>query len=453
MNRRRHPWRSAFPLLLAVCIGLALPARGQMGVFLPPVGHLQTGATERARFGCQQESVEACVQRLRTALRAELSASELALVEVPKPLSVTCHHPRHLQGEVEDGACMPVAGIIPDELRTLGPLAAVSTPELVGALHWGNDSLASVAFRAPAAFPSPEAALDVLSAGGPISKVAFSDVVNFLEHGSWRDRAEAATLLGELGDPRAIEPLRRALLHPPASAQAAAPKALARFQGTAAPAVGDLESLSAEHWSWNVRREAADAATAISGHTVSPRMPHCQTYKHAQETPGHWTFPVDSKETELVGLDATSGGFTERPEATLDDGTRILFTNKWEWGGAIVAESGSGRRVLRQGHGLNPLRAVSTPSGYFIIEGTLFGSNRGSVMRLSPDAKGAWQAEPVLELAGAPRAFAVTPAGALLLLTEDASVPFACPTLPGHARSRPVYLLRITPDGAVASLP
>lgn len=446
MNRRRQSWRSAFPLLLAVCIGLALPARGQMGVFP------QTGASERARFGCHQGSVEACVQRLRIALRAELSASELALVEVPKPFSVICRHPRQLPSEVDDGACMPVA-ITADELRKLGPHASASTPELVVALNSGNDSLSSVALRAPAAFPSPEAALDILSAGRPISRVAFSDVVNFLEHGSWRDRAEAARLLGELGDARAIEPLRRALLHPPASAQAAAAKALARFQGTATPAIGDLESLSAQHWSWNVRREAADAATAISGHTVSPRMPHCQTYQHAQETPGHWTFPVDSKETELVGLDATSGGFTDRPEATLDDGTRILFTNKWEWGGAIVAESGGERRVLRQGHGLNPLRAISTPSGYFIIEGTLFGSNRGSVMRLSPDAQGAWQAEPVLELAGAPRAFAVTPAGALLLLTEDASVPDACPALPGHARSRPVYLLRITPDGAVASLP
>ena len=74
--------------------------------------------------------------------------------------------------------------------------------------------------------------------------------------------------------------------------------------------------------------------------------------------------------------------------------------------------------------------------------------------RLSRDSQGASRAAPILELPGAPPGYATTGDRKLLLLTWnklDADDP-ACPWTE-ERRLEPVYVLRISPDGAVESLP
>jgi hypothetical protein len=374
--------------------------------------------------------------------------------------------------------CMPVAGAIAYQLLSLGRPGAASAPELEVALAKGNDALAAVALRALAAYRSPAAvpsavrllgdddvtcrwaALDVLSAMGPSARAATPALVNALERGPWDVRARVATLLGELGDPRAIDPLHRAIGHSPASAQATSARALAQFRGAARAAAPELEQLAAEHWSWPVRRAAADAAWALSGKQVAPRVPSCRT--HEKNAAGRWSIEWNSRELELLPIEVEiAQTFGTGPCAGLRStvliaggDTCIVGESRGEWGGSLLAVRGSERRVLRAAWDTNPLRAVRLGSVYLVVEGLdHLGSNTGIVTRVSRGPKGAWEAEPLVELAGMPIAFATTDAGALLLLTGDASRESGCPEEPGVRAPHRDSLVRIDSDGSVRSLP
>lgn len=207
--------------------------------------------------------------------------------------------------------------------------------------------------------------------------------------------------------------------------------------------------LAAQHWSWSVRKAAADAATAISGRSVKPRSPICRSRSHTRDPEGQWSCWIDSGGVKLepIERDALS-------EVAADGETRIILVNHDEFGRSISIVQGGERRTLREGWRVNPIRAIALADGYVIVEGTRFGSNSGALTRVSHGPSGAWQADSVLELAGPPIAFGVTPASILLLLTDDASQPIAClDVAPGRSRPRPVYLLRIGSDGSVESLP
>jgi HEAT repeats len=415
------------------------------------------------QYACGKEPVEACVAKLRAALRAELAAPELRLLGTPEK---SCRERWSACDDFVD-ACTPVAGVIADELLELGPAAAASTPEMVEALHKGSIALTAVAFRALAAFQSPEAlpiamelldarddvcrwvGLDALKEIGPASGIAVPKLIGLLDHEDWFNRRRVASLLGKLGNPRAIEPLHRALTHPPMSTQVAAAKALGQFGAAASEALTDLESLAARHWSYSVRVAAADAATAISGRSVLPRAPSC--HAHAKDIEGRWTFLVDSQSVELLPV------ARDAPKTVdMEDGTRIVLVNNGEFAGEIASVQGGTRHALREGPGVNPMRVVAVRDGYLVVEGlrhiTL---DEGLLTRLWRLPDGKWQAEPVLELAGAPIAFAVTAQGELLLLTDDASEPVACPEPSSSmAVHTPVYLLRIaSSDGSAQSLP
>jgi hypothetical protein len=90
----------------------------------------------------------------------------------------------------------------------------------------------------------------------------------------------------------------------------------------------------------------------------------------------------------------------------------------------------------------------------FVLEGFQGGPlSLGMLTRLWKDPRGDWHAEPVLELPGAPLAFAVRD-DRLLLVVEDTldGEDEPCPS----SRKRKVvsiYLLRISSDGSVESLP
>jgi HEAT repeat protein len=148
-----------------------------------------------------------------------------------------------------------------------------------------------------------EAALETLGAMGAAARAATPALVNALERGPWDVRARVATLLGELGelaDPRAIDPLRQAIEHSPASAQATSARALAQFRGAARAAAPELERLATDHWSWPVRRAAADAAWALSGKPVEPRLPSCRI--HQKNAAGRWPVEWNSKQLELLPI-------------------------------------------------------------------------------------------------------------------------------------------------------
>lgn len=142
--------RSALLLLLWLYAASALVIASSAGAQIIDSGF---GRAERARFTCGAETVEACVERLRSALRAELAVEPLALVKSSR----SCPGRDTLRCTVMFDECMPVAGIIAYQLLKLGAPGAASVTEMQLARGKGSDALTAVALRALAVFQSPVA--------------------------------------------------------------------------------------------------------------------------------------------------------------------------------------------------------------------------------------------------------------------------------------------------------
>jgi hypothetical protein len=428
------------------------------------------GAPERSQFSCGREGTEACVERLRAALRRELKKPELALVKS----SHACHDEETLPCVPTFDQCMPLAGAIVERLGDLGVMAEAAAPELEGALDRGNSRLTDIAFQAlgqtgsayavPLALKrlaSPEVtcrstALRALEQLGPSAGPAVPKLIDLVERGDWHDRAEAAALLGQLHHRTAIPALREALRHEPASAQRAAAEALARFGNDATNALPDLKALAARHWSWNVRKAAAEAAASISGEKILPRAPACRT--HPVEFDGNWQ--VGSWRLHPLQPSLNPSGSCSSVKAT--PGTTILIPegavclvgeDRGEWGGSISAVRAMQHTELRGGWDVNPASAIRFPGGYLVVERLRHVTlSKGIVSRLTRDGQGSWHAEQLVELPGFPFSHALTQDGKLLLLTDTHEEP-----CPGDPRTKttiaPVYLLSIAWDGTVESLP
>jgi hypothetical protein len=425
---------------------------------------------------CSKNDAASCVERLRAHLKEELGRPELARIgggRCAPSMAADC-------GPVFDD-CTPVAGLVLRALSELDEAGAVATGDVFSALE-RSPELEPFVFYALENFRRPEIlplVVERLNSSNvdcrwsayfairllelrPFAAVARLNVL--VESADWDERTKAAASLARIGDPSSVAPLTRTLRQPPASAQKEAAHGLASIGPKASPALPELEKTARTHWAWSVRQAAADSASTISGKAVNARRPTCKT--SAIQVESRWIVTTEGKRQTLDPVEGDSIPGAGTGACAIADGGWDLFPlleegevcvagkNEGEWGGKIILAAGREREVLRGGSGVNPIRSVRLGNEVFVIEGlhhlTL---SAGMVTRLWKDPRGRWLAEPFLELPGAPLAFAVR-GKQLLLLTDDAldREDEPCPSSPGK-NVVPKYLLRISADGSVESLP
>jgi HEAT repeats len=413
-----------------------------------------------------------CVALFREFLRGETSAPTLRAGRD----HAGCGEPNYiLKCMPALEPCMPAAGMLIWALGKIEPPATEAAPEVLAALRRNNPWQSPLAIKTLAHFKSVDAVpylvalldnSDVscrwVAFGGlrelsVLGRPAVPKLIQLLDEGDWHDRSEVALTLATIGDVAAIEPLRRALHHPPMSAQSSAADALASFGDRAMTAVPDLTVLAQTHWFPSVREKAAAAATTISGKAVQPKTVPCvldiEGTKEMSADGGvqtRFSIPVvkarePSKPSgACIGVAAEVG--TSILEAVGD--TCILGFNHGEFGGTLVAIRGQQRKTLRETWYLNPYQLVHVGEDLLVLEGTVHVvTNVGGLTRLKRSPAGEWSAEPLLELPGVPLAARVEPDERLLVLTGENAMTPTCP------KARDISaLLRIGPGDRVENI-
>lgn len=438
-----------------------------LGLFVRAPAAAQS-ETERREEACGDQPVVACVERLRTELRAGLAR----LPEDPRTHGPCSNEGKSFCARSEPG-CMPQAGEPLESLVLLGREAAAAAPELLRAFQEGNPPLRRLALLGLARLQRPEAvtpvvallaepdadcrfgALQMLESLGPLIRPAVPRLLDLLGVGRWDDWESIARLLGQAGDSSAIPALRRVLRQPSWRVQLAAAKALESFSSEASSAAPELATLAAEHYSAEVRRVAATAATRVAGRSVVPKPLRC-------------TARLERSGSDYVATTA-SGRIRLRPVAQLplarpasgpcasvsanehikvlvaESEACVIGESEGEFGGRLSVFEDGKQRLLREE--VNPLRSVRAAGQLLVLEGLSHMSlSRGSILRVERNFGGHLQVVPVAELPGAPLAFGLDAQQRLVVLTRDDAGVGRCAT------GAPGSLLRVTHEGRLEAV-
>jgi hypothetical protein len=229
-----------------------------------------------------------------------------------------------------------------------------------------------------------------------------------------------------------------------------------RLGNDATSALPNLKELAARHWSWSVRKAAAEAASTISGEDILPRAPACRT--HPVKVDDDWQVGSWRLHPLQPSLNPTGSCSSVKvtPETTIlipEGAVCLVAEDRGKWGGSISAVRETQHAELRSGWDVNPASAFRFPGGYLVVERLRHvGLSKGVVSRLTRDGQGTWHAEQLVELPGFPFSHAVTEDGKLLLLADTQEEP--CPGDPRNKTTiAAVNLLSIAWDGTVESLP
>lgn len=465
-SRSAHLVRVALAAALTVS-SVALPAEP-----MPDAGAAPFDWNAAVKpYACRKDQGEtgsACAQRLARTLRQELSQPVLTPVS-----DATCSAASTDECTADLDACAPRAAAVifaitdaADSSAFTQADIAATVPELVLAARSRSAQLRGLAIRTLAKLERPEA-LPFLRAhlrsgrddcewngyfwlnfGFKDSGAALApDLVPVLATPDWDFRVRVAKLLAHYANPQTAPALKNLLDRPPFTAQLAAVEGLKAIGGpVAVSTVPTLKRLAWTHWSNEVRRAAAAAATSLSGKPVSPRESKCVPLLHRVED--HWVGtlfgegvvirPLAIKSFEKGGACA---GITATDDTTFmlaEDGDCIVGTNRGEFGGSIDVVHEGVRRTIRKGDYVEPLAFVRANSVLWIVEADY-------LTRLRHDPDGHWRALPFEQLPGSPAGVGLDVRGELLILATDELSPGGC--------SDALYLLRARPDGTLESLP
>jgi hypothetical protein len=298
----------------------------------------------------------------------------------------------------------------------------------------------------------------ILPEYGPRARVAIPSLIALLES---RD-ADAAGLLGVLGDPVAIDPLARSLRFEDYRLRATALEALASFGADAASAIPAIEALT-DNWAPVVRARAAAALHTIAGRDASEahRSPRA---RNIIPTSVGWNLVA---ETGIVPLRV--------PHRSLPDGCAKLSTVLGTpFYGAVFGRScivttfGIETSWLLEGdRETGKTRHLSGPGAwdFVVVHGRLFVIAFGGAIRAidrAPD--GSVKIEEVASGPGSPIAYGLDANGDLVVAASGSAAvdPSARPwpggtyTYPGQQREDgslwPTYVLRLTPEGQLVEV-
>lgn len=435
----------------------------------------------------------------------ELLRRELAEPSLRRPSGAACREPA-------PSPCQRVLdGCLPHDASLVHLLSGVSSeellPELVAALAREEERLTPFALEALAHLKSPEAfphlirqlssprqecrqlALDGLAFIDRVPPEASESLLGLLERGEPSERSMAALLLWVMREPRAIEPLRRALKASQTLVRYDAARALGGLGAESKASVPELEELARTDASQDVRWAAAEARYRLSDRWEPAATPHCPRIVPALDG---WILhrrhagplrlrrvPDNASPEPPPHSDPCSGPYAATSsDILIPMGQACLF-------GASplgVWEKERNRMTLLEMEG-GPVDDYSFVDHALDFQGTVVllrgwssvSWREGWLERVTRTREGAWMLESFAPLPGMPVAYALDETGGLVIATtsRDSAVEGEYVNLSlspeqraqGLQGSRPVppferscreypesgivYVVRVTPDGQV----
>lgn len=263
-------------------------------------------------------------------------------------------------------------------------------------------------------------------------------LVKYIANDDWEVRACAVRALGDIGYKGAEGELLK-LLNRPDDWHLVFSAVVALENLKSERALGELSSLSQNHWYPPVRAAARNAIKAIRDDSpgepkaaeknlsfgVLDHEPNREGMESLDKNEGNLIrFPVATRPEQLVTIVIKTPmggrGNQQGRGVQVEDG-HLIGTDRGEWGGEItfIDLKGNLRVIVTE----NTEAIYKTADGIFAVTGLAhMGTNDGFVFRLTKDAQGSWTAKKWRALPGAPRFSRLLADGSLFISCYDGIV-------------------------------